>query len=89
MSISDVERLLEQPDFDLNIVAARILGRDISRTASEETKLYVLDLLKKESSAGDRVRLVSDLLKYSSKTTNEDILLTLIDNILKGIEDTK
>lgn len=51
--------LLDEPDFDLERAAARILGRDVGRLLTEKTRTIVLETLSEEGSTGGMSRIIS------------------------------
>jgi len=79
--------LLDDEDFDLELVGARILGRDIRKCLNPKTIEYVEEILIKETKLDSDYRLVGSItgqLLYNDGTEN---LLPLIAQILQGVQD--
>ena len=55
--------LMENQDFDYGFASPRLLGRDMAKIASAETRIHLIDILAKESDTASENRLALDMLK--------------------------
>jgi predicted nucleotidyltransferase len=92
---NNMERLYEQHadllahhDFALEPSGARLLGRDISMIASQETRDAILNILDRETGEQPQYRLVEDMIRTASLGDRafEDTLM-LLEALKLGIKD--
>jgi len=78
--------LLEAEDFDYEKASAQLLGRDVARIATPETKETLLDILEHETGEKDTYPLVEDMMKNRHSSDFEENL-QLLEALEKGIEE--
>ena len=80
--------LFSDPDIDLMQVAARFMGREISKIVSrnQKVKKRIVEILETGISPKKSNMLDELLARYLEKTV--EFCQELIRNILKGIEET-
>lgn len=76
-------------DFDFTMTGARLMGRDIARTANEQTITYLLNILNNETGEQKEYRLVTDMM--SEERIQEDAkfekYMSMLENLKAGILD--
>lgn len=79
LDAGNYERLLEEHDdlvsvenFDYVRAGARLLGRDIGRIASPETKIKIQETLRRETAEKSEYRLVQQIVGHSALTGEEE-----------------
>lgn len=81
--------LLDNDDFDYELAGVILLGRDVAKVMSPETKKTILEILDRETNSSERYRLVEDMTDNDASTGDafEDclqLLETLKAAIQKG-----
>ena len=80
--------LLEEEEFDLELAAIRLLGRDIGNMLQAESRKRVLAILARETEEGGRNKLVEDLAKYYDEQDDQFVKnLLQLKKLKQGIEE--
>lgn len=99
LDAGNYRRLLEQhddlvavEDFDYVRAGARLLGRDIARIASLETKAKIQQILRHETAEKSEYLLVNQIVRASTLTGEEerrvDEVVTLLRELSKGMDES-
>lgn len=92
MDMNNVQRLLNehadltQHDYDYRKAGARMLGRDIAKLSSEETRNFIRALLKKEIGEQKRYKLVESMSR-GQYGYDFDECLALLESLNTGLDD--
>lgn len=80
-----------EPDYEL--WGSRLLGRDISRIAKENTRQHLIKLLAEETDENNQLKLVQDMIAgdYLSDTRNSrfEFYLKIVKSMFVGIKEGK
>lgn len=80
--------LLADDDFDYECASARLLGRDMARVMSPETRKAVLEILGRETDNQERYCLVEDMMdKYAVTGNVFEEYLRLLKALKAGIQE--
>jgi predicted nucleotidyltransferase len=80
--------LLEEDDFDYERAGARLLGRDMAKVMSTETREFVLGILKRETDNPKRYRLVEDMMdKFTMSGGAFEECLGHLEGLKAGIRE--
>lgn len=78
--------LLESNDFDYIKIGVRLLGRDIAKMITPETKKEIFKILNKETGNQDRYRLIEDILRSDiGRNSDFENVLGLLEELKTGI----
>ncbi len=84
---SEHDDLLNADEFDYERAGARLLGRDMAKLASQETKQALIDILAHETGEGDDSRLVAAMTGgLYSESFDEN--LRLLEALEQGLVET-
>ena len=75
--------LMDVPEFDYEIAGARLLGRDVARMASPETRGRLIGILTDELRPDGRHRLIGQWDMHDGE--DEEVMYTILDTFLKGL----
>jgi predicted nucleotidyltransferase len=78
--------LLEAPGFDYEQAGARLLGRDVGRMASPDTRRRLMDLLREELRTAGRHRLIGQW--HGREGEDETASFDILEQFFKGIGET-
>ena len=78
--------LLEKENFDFELAGARMLGRDMSKIMSPQTKKTVLDILVRYTDPDKNDSLTIDITRYLTDK-NYERSMKLLQNLKKGVID--
>ncbi|MET0072246.1 MAG: nucleotidyl transferase AbiEii/AbiGii toxin family protein [Candidatus Thiodiazotropha sp.] len=80
--------LLEEDDFDYERASARLLGRDMAKVMSIETREFVLGILERETDYPKRYRLIEDMMeKFTQSGGAFEECLGLLEGLKAGIRE--
>jgi predicted nucleotidyltransferase len=80
--------LLDDDDFDYERAGARLLGRDMAKVTSPQTRKVVLEILDRETDNQERYRLVEDMM--DNYTVSADVFeecLQIVEALKVGIRE--
>ncbi len=84
------ETLLLEEDFDLEIAAVSLLGRDIGRMLLPDSRKHILDILAKETEEGGRNKLAEDLARYLHRQEEQSSkMMFKLKKLKQGIEEVR
>jgi predicted nucleotidyltransferase len=83
----DEEKDLVGEDFDYVRSGSRLLGRDIAKILSPDTKKVVLKILDEETREQNQYRLVENMMNSRNERDNFEDVLELLEDLRKGILD--
>ena len=97
LDADNYERLMENhrdlasdDDFDYAKAGSRLLGRDMARIVSPETKAMIQETLRRETAEEGEYRLVRQIVKYSALQQEEgrfENVLALLRELIIGIDE--
>ena len=79
------EKDLVGENFDYVRAGSRLLGRDIAKILSPDTKKAVLKILDDETAEQNRYRLVENMMDRKTERVNFEDVLQLLEDLKKGI----
>jgi predicted nucleotidyltransferase len=83
----DEEKDLVGENFDYVRAGSRLLGRDIAKILSPDTKKAVLKILDEETDEQNQYRLVENMINRGTETINFEDALQLLEDLKAGILD--
>jgi len=82
--------LLADDDFDYERAGVRLLGRDMAKVMSPETRRVVLEILEHETGEQERYRLVEDMMRHSAGVGDAfEECLQFLEVLKIGIEESE
>src|SRR6267143_949776 len=80
--------LMESRDFDYGLASPRLLGRDMAKIASAETRTHLNDILTKENDIASENRLAIDMLKGEFDMQGKfEQTMSLLNQLYLGFQD--
>jgi len=79
--------LLDEDEFKFNLAGARMLGRDISRIISQDTKQAIIEILESETDDNGKLKLVSQMKDRASDEISDEVRLNQLIELKTGIEE--
>jgi len=83
----DEEKDLVGEDFDYVRAGSRLLGRDIAKIMSSNTRNAVLKILDQETGEKNQYRLVENMMNRRTERVNFEDVLLLLEDLKAGILD--
>ena len=84
--LNELPDLLAEDDFDYERAGARLLGRDMAKILSPDTKKVIFDILDRETKEQSQYRLVGDMMKgYAVGGDAFEYYLRLLEALKEGI----
>lgn len=86
---SDAKDLAVGSSLHLQLLGARLLGRDMARIANPDTADLVGSVQQAEASAGGHLRLLGDMRRFVGPPTSDDDLLKLLAEVRRGFDERR